>query len=265
MVFPVSHVDVRVGPTWKLSTKGLMLLNCGAGEDSWESLGLQRDPTSPSKGDQPWVFTGKTDAKAPVLWPPDSKNWLFGKDPDSGKDWRQEEKGTTEGEMVGWHHRLDGHELGRIPGDGDGQGGLVCCSPWCRKESDMTEWLNTSSLDCSRQAPPSMGFPGKNTGVGCHFLLQGILSTQGLTPCLSCLLHWQAHSFPLSPDRYWDPVWEAAKTLHMDGGDSGLDSRMSLMPQNRTWWRLVKTVTCKLHVLLPLKEVPKNDAGGKVL
>ena len=75
-------------------------------------------------------------------WPPDVKNWLVGKDPDAGKDWRQEEKGMTEDEMVGWHHRLDGHGFGWTPGVGDGQGGLACCGSWGCKESDTAEWLN---------------------------------------------------------------------------------------------------------------------------
>ena len=96
------------------------------------------------KGDQSWVFIGGTDVEAetPILWPPDGKNWLTGKDPDAGKDWRQEERGMTEDEMVWWHHQLDGHELEQAMGVGDGQGSLVCCSPWGRKESDTTEWLN---------------------------------------------------------------------------------------------------------------------------
>ena len=80
--------------------------------------------------------------RPPVLWPPDAKNWLIGKDPDAGKDWRQEEKGTTEDEVVGWHHRVYGHEFEHALGVGDGQGGLVCCSPWGRRESDTTERLN---------------------------------------------------------------------------------------------------------------------------
>ena len=87
------------------------------------------------KGDQSWIFTGRTDAEAeaPILWPPDAKNRLNGKDPDAGKDWRQEEKGMTEDEMVQWHHRLYGHEFERALGVGDGQGRLACCSPWgCR-------------------------------------------------------------------------------------------------------------------------------------
>ena len=95
------------------------------------------------KGDQFWVLIGRTDveAEAPILWPPDVKSWLIWKDPDAGKDWGQEEKGTTEDEMVGWHHRLDGHEFEQALGVGDGQGGLVCCSPWGCKESDTTEQL----------------------------------------------------------------------------------------------------------------------------
>ena len=93
------------------------------------------------KGDQSWVFTGRTDVEAetPILGPPDAKSWLIWKDPDAGKDWGQEEKGTTEGEMVGWHHRLNEHEFGWTPGVSDGQGGLACCGSWGRKESDMTE------------------------------------------------------------------------------------------------------------------------------
>jgi len=96
------------------------------------------------KGNQSWIFIGRAnvEAETPILWLPDAKNWLIWKDPDAGKDWRQEEKGTTEDEMVGWHHRLNGHELGWAPGIGDGQGGLVCYSPWGRKELDMTKRLN---------------------------------------------------------------------------------------------------------------------------
>ena len=92
------------------------------------------------KGNQFWIFIGRTDAEAetPVLWPPDAKNWLIGKHPDAGKDWRREEKGTTEDEMVEWHHRLDGHECEWALRVGDEQGGLACCSPWGRKESDRT-------------------------------------------------------------------------------------------------------------------------------
>ena len=101
-----------------------------------------------SKGDWSWVFFGSTDAEAEtaILWPPHAKSWLIGKDSDAGRDWGQEEKGMTEDEMAGWHHRLDGCEFGWTPGVGDGQGGLSWCSPWGRKELDMTEWLNWTEL-----------------------------------------------------------------------------------------------------------------------
>ena len=122
----------------RLSTEELMLWNCGF-EDSWKSVGLQGDPT---RGDQPWDFFGRNDAKGetPVLWSPHVKSWLFGKDSDAGKDWGQEEKGTTEDEMAGWHHRLNGLKLEWTPGVGGV--GLACCDSWGCKESGMTERLN---------------------------------------------------------------------------------------------------------------------------
>ena len=106
-------------------------------------------PVNP-KGNQPWISIGTTDAEVEVsvLWPPDVKNWLIGKDPDTGKDWRQEEKGATEEEMVGWHHRLNEREFEQTRGDSEGQGMLACCNPWGCRESDMTEWLNNSSNSC---------------------------------------------------------------------------------------------------------------------
>ena len=98
------------------------------------------------KGNQSWIFIERTDAEAetPILWPPDVKNWLTGKDPDAGKDWRWEEKGTTEDEMVGWHHQLNGHEFEQVLGVGDGYGSLVCCSPWgCKRvPQDRANELN---------------------------------------------------------------------------------------------------------------------------
>ena len=96
------------------------------------------------KGNQSWIFTRRTDAEAEtsIVWPPDAKNWLIWKYPDAGKDWGQEEKGTTEDEMVGCHHQLNGREFGWAPGVGDGQGGLACCGSWGCKQSHMTEQLN---------------------------------------------------------------------------------------------------------------------------
>ena len=101
------------------------------------------------KGNQSWIFIGRTDvdAETPVFWPLDGKNRLIRKDPDAGKDWRQEEKGMTEGEMFGWRHWLDGHKFEQVPGVGDGQGSLACCSPWGYKESDTTERLNGTELN----------------------------------------------------------------------------------------------------------------------
>ena len=121
-----------------------MLLNYGVGEDSWESLGLLGDPTSPSQRrsvldvhwkDWCWSWIFNTLA-----------TWLIGKDPDAGKDRGQEEKGMTEDEMVGWHHQFNGHGFGWAPGVGDGQGGLACCNSWGRKESDTTEQLNWTEM-----------------------------------------------------------------------------------------------------------------------
>ena len=98
-------------------------------------------PVNP-KGNQPWILMGRTDAEAPILCPPDAKNWIIGKDPDAGYDWGQEEKGMTEDEMVGWYHWLNGHEFGQTLGDSGGQGSLKCYSPWGSRESDTTEQLN---------------------------------------------------------------------------------------------------------------------------
>ena len=125
-----------------------MLLNCGVGEDSWESLNCKKIQPVHPKGNQSWIFIRRTDAGAetPILWPPDVKNWLIGKDPDAGKDWRQEEKGTTEDEMAGWHHWPDGHEFEQAPWVGDGEGSLACYSPWGCKELNTTERLKTELI-----------------------------------------------------------------------------------------------------------------------
>ena len=184
----------------------LMLLNYDVGEDSWESLGQQS-----------WIFIGRTDAEAetPILCPPNAKNWLIWKDPDAGKDWRQEEKGTTEGEMVGCHHWLDGHEFEQVLGIGDdreawsaavhgvtksktrlsdwteltggcwqwmtdcmGMGGQ-CCTGLSRSAVSHSLWPH----DCSPPGSPVHGdSPGQDSEVDCHVLLQGIFPTQGSNP-----------------------------------------------------------------------------------
>ena len=111
-----------------------------------------------SEGDQPWDFFGRNDAKAetPVLWPPHVKRWLIGKHTDAGRKWGQEEKGTTEDEMAGWHHGLDGCESEWTPGDGDEKGGLACCDSWGRKESDMTELLSWTELKAILKPFPTL-------------------------------------------------------------------------------------------------------------
>ena len=153
--FPVVRYGCESWTIKKAEAEELMLLNCGFKEDSWSQIEVRSPlnckeikPVNP-KGDQCWIFIGRTDAEAeaPILWPPDGKNWFIGKDPDARKDWRQEEKGTTEDEMVGWHHQLEGHEFEQAPGVGDGQGSLACCSSWGHKESDTTEQLNWSFED----------------------------------------------------------------------------------------------------------------------
>ena len=149
MVFPVvMYGCVRVGLWRKLSAEELMLLNCSVEKTLESPLDCKEIQPIHSKGDQSWVFFGRTDAKAetPILWPPHTKSWLIGKYPEAGRYWGQEEKRTTEDEMAGWHHQLDGREFEWTPGVGDGQGGLACCNSWGHKESDMTERLNWTEL-----------------------------------------------------------------------------------------------------------------------
>ena len=116
------------------------------------SLDCKIKPVNP-KGNQPWVFIGRTGAEVLVLWPANTKSWLIGKDPDSGKDWGQEEKGETEGEMVGWHQRLSGHEFEQAQWENEGQESLACCSSWRHKELDVTWWLNNSNKTMWPRSP----------------------------------------------------------------------------------------------------------------
>ena len=142
--FSSSHVWM-----WKLDSKENWCFWTVALEKTLESPlnNKEIEPVNP-KGNQSWIFIGRMDAEAEALrlWPLDVKNWLTGKDPDAGKDWRQEEKGTTEDEMVGWHHWLNGHESEQAPGVDDGQGSLACCSSWSGKGSDTNKLLNRTYL-----------------------------------------------------------------------------------------------------------------------
>ena len=137
------------------------------------------------------MFIARTDAEAetPILWPPHVKSWLIGKDPDAGRDWGQEEKGTTEDEMAGWHHWLDGRESEWTPGVGDGQGGLACCDSWDGKESDTTERLNWTELNCKRKrAETQSNRAGRPVGGA-------------LTPCKDCRA--QQEEKTLFPGKAW--------------------------------------------------------------
>ena len=137
-------MDVRVGLWRKPSTEELMFWTVVLEKTLESPLDCKEIQPVLSKGDWPWVFFGKNDAKAetPVLWPPHAKSWLIGKDSDTGRDWGQKEKGMIEDEMAEWHHWLNGREFGWTPGVGDGQGGLACCDSWGCKESNTTEQLN---------------------------------------------------------------------------------------------------------------------------
>ena len=129
-------MDMRFEPEKMLSTEELMLLNWGVGEDFESLLDCKEIQPVHPKWNQSLKFIGRTDVEAetPILWPPDAKSWLIWKVPDAGKDWRWENKGTTEDEMIGRHHQLNGHEFEQALGVGDGQQSLACCSPWGRKE-----------------------------------------------------------------------------------------------------------------------------------
>ena len=142
MVFPVVMYRCEIWTIKKTALKNSCFWTVVLEKTPQSPLVFKEFPPVCPKGNQSWIFIGGTDAEALVLWAPDVKNGLIGKDPDAGEDWRQEEKGTTEDEIVGWHHWLNGHEFEQAPGVGDGQGSLVCCSPWGHKESDTTEWLN---------------------------------------------------------------------------------------------------------------------------
>ena len=166
-IFKSRHYFAKKGPSsqgygFSISHVWMWELDC---EESWMlknwccwTVVLEKTLESPldckeiqpvhSKWDQPWVFIGRTDGKAvtPILWLPHAKCWLIGKDSDAGRDWGQEEKGTTEDERTGWYYRLYGHEFEWTPGIGDGQGGLLCCDSWDHKELDTTEWMNLTEL-----------------------------------------------------------------------------------------------------------------------
>ena len=148
------------------------------------------------KGNQPWIFTERTDAEAqaPILWPPDAQSLLTGKDPDVGKGWKQEEKGMTEDEMVGWLHRLNGHEFEQALGEGEGQESLVCCCSWVRKELDMTERLNNKNN--SDGAALLRRKPQPRSRSSTNGLAPGGVWWVGARPLFHCALFLRMKGFP---------------------------------------------------------------------
>ena len=148
--------------------------------NSLNSKGIK--PVNP-KGNQSWIFTGRTDAEAPILWPPYTKSKLIGKDPYAGNDWKQKEKGMMEDKMTGWHHWYNKHELGQTPGDGEGHRSLVYVSPWGHEESHMTRWLNNNKvLTFSEEAvkplthPPEVWYHFYSHTFPCMFTNPGIIA-----------------------------------------------------------------------------------------
>ena len=153
VVFPVVMWELDHKEGWALKNwcfQTMVLVKTLESPLDWKEI----KPVNP-KGNQPWGFIGRTDAETdvPVLWLPDVKSQLNGKDPDVGQNWRQEEKGMTENEMVGRHHQLNGHEFDKAPGDGERQGNLEWCSPWGHRESDTTKRLNKRPFTCFAQLP----------------------------------------------------------------------------------------------------------------
>ena len=142
-----------------------MLSNCGDREDSESPLDCKEiKPVNP-KRNQPWIFIGRTDAEAPIPWPPDVKHWLIRKDPDAGKDWGQEEKGMTEDEMVGWHHWFNGDEFEQILGDSEGQGSLACFqSMQLQSGTRLSAWMIANVI-----SSPYSDFLNYHKNVCCNY------------------------------------------------------------------------------------------------
>ena len=217
-----------------------MLLNCGCWRRLESPLDCKEIQLVHPKGKKSWIFIGRTDAEAETLTlqPPDVKSWLTGEDPDAGKEWRWKEKGTTEDEMVGWHHWLNGHMFEQAPGVGDGQGRLVCYSPWGRKESDTTEWLNwtddTTNLDASwEHAAGHWACLGEGTGI-----------RKAPGSCRS-----QASPFCNSGERKcWPPPTSVARQAPKDRG--AWRATIHRVAQSQMWLKRLNMHACTVYVPL---------------
>ena len=197
------------------------------------------------KGDQPWIFTERTDAEAAVFWSYDVNRWLIGKVPDAGKDWGQKEKRASEDEMAGQHHWCSEHELGQTLGDGEGQEGLPCCSPWGRRESDMTGWLNNKNNKIALITGRS-----KEHQTGTQFTVTG----GNVTLPQLFLFYWWARQFGRT--HWWSaaiifiPLWRLLKFPRTRAGEGG-------------WSRMYDGVPCNWRVALSyLQPVARSQGDG---
>ena len=211
------------------------------------------------KGDQSWVFIGRTDAEAeaPIVWPPDEKSWLIWKDPDAGKDWRQEEKGTTEDEMAGWHPWLDGRESEWTLGVGDGQGGLACCDSWDHEESDMIEQMNWTELKIQKlPSACTLLFPPWRSTIFFYLELGG-----QVLHLLNCFLsfttqfefHCSGETFLLNPSALTDFF------LHLNSSSTCLGLKCQILflsfcmhPSSHTKWSVSWELVTYLFLSLAL-------------
>ena len=197
MVFPVvmygcESWTIKTAERWRIDAELVL-------EKTLESLldCKEIQPVNP-KGNQSWIFIGSF-TETPILWPPDAKNWLIGKDPDVEKDWRREEKGRTEDEMVGWHHQLDGHAFEQDLGVGDRQGSLACCSPWGCKKLDTTEQLNWTELAMLNSWPKL--FKGDFLNSWCSPLKRNFVHTS---------TSWKHSTFKLP---WWSSRWDSSLSM----------------------------------------------------
>ena len=215
-----SSMDVRVGPQRRQSTKELMLLNFGAGEDSWEPLGQQGNQTNQTN--IPWIFTERTDAEAeaPILWAPDVKRWLTGKDSDVGKGWQLEEKAVTEDKVVRWHHRLNGHESEEFLGDSEEQQNLWCAAVLVvtKNQTQLRDWTTKTRDSCCLAIGIKWILIWLNYEETHHFLYTHVWKGDDPDRSSWCILTALPHrkgAHQSSPPGLWCLGWEWLVGIHL--------------------------------------------------